>query len=102
MTFGELCLSPIGLSLMTKLAPARMQGLMMGMWFLARGNEKYVAGLLGKAMSIEVVEGENVTAFQKLVSYTNGYKELALYALIAGVLLFLLSPLIKYLMGNTK
>ncbi|HEY3386822.1 MAG TPA: peptide MFS transporter [Saprospiraceae bacterium] len=102
MTFGELCLSPIGLSLMTKLAPARMQGLMMGMWFLASGYGHYVAGLLGKAMSIEVVEGENVTALQKLISYTNGYKELALYALIAGILLFLLSPLIKYLMGNTK
>ncbi|MDQ3016709.1 MAG: peptide MFS transporter [Bacteroidota bacterium] len=99
ITFGELCLSPIGLSLMTKLAPTRMQGLMMGMWFLASGYGHYVAGLLGKGMSSP---DENASVFDKLVAYTNGYKELALYALIAGVVLVALSPVIKKLMGNTK
>ena len=38
-TIGELCLSPVGLSAMTKLAPARIAGLTMGVWFLARGRE---------------------------------------------------------------
>lgn len=102
VTFGELCLSPIGLSLMTKLSPARMQGLMMGMWFLASGYGEYVAGLLGKAMTVQVIEGENITLLQRLVSYTSGYKELAVYALVGGLALFLLSPLIRYLMGNAK
>lgn len=97
LTFGELCVSPIGLSLMTKLAPSRMQGLMMGMWFLASGYGHYVAGVLGKGMT---VPGEDATAMEKLVSFTNGYHQLAIYAVIAGVALLLLSPLIKKLMGN--
>ena len=99
ITFGELALSPIGLSLMTKLAPGRMQGLMMGMWFLASGYGHYVAGLLGKGMS---VPDEDASIMEKLISYTSGFKELALYALIAGVVLIFLAPLIKSLMGNTK
>jgi POT family proton-dependent oligopeptide transporter len=45
MTFGELCLSPIGLSIMTKLSPQRLQGMMMGMWFLASAYGQYVAGI---------------------------------------------------------
>lgn len=99
ITFGELCLSPIGLSLMTRLAPSRMQGLMMGMWFLASGYGHYVAGILGKGMSSP---DENASITDKLVGYTSGYKELALYGLIAGIALLILSPLVKKLMGNTK
>jgi POT family proton-dependent oligopeptide transporter len=45
-TFGELCLSPIGLSAMTKLAPARIGGLMMGTWFLATSVGNFFAGRL--------------------------------------------------------
>ncbi len=97
ITLGELCLSPIGLSLMTQLAPQKMQGLMMGMWFLASAYGQYVAGLLGADMS---VTGENATAMEKLISYTNGYKQLALYALVAGVLLIALSPVIKKMMSS--
>src|SRR5690606_23453386 len=51
MTLGELCLSPIGLSIMTKLSPARLQGMMMGMWFLASAYGQYVAGILGAGMT---------------------------------------------------
>ncbi|VTP99080.1 oligopeptide:H+ symporter [Sphingobacterium daejeonense] len=45
ITVGELCLSPIGLSIMTKLSPAKLQGIMMGMWFLASAYGQYVAGI---------------------------------------------------------
>jgi POT family proton-dependent oligopeptide transporter len=96
MTFGELMISPIGLSLMTRLSPERMQGLMMGMWFLASGYGEYVAGLLGKGMS---VPGDDASALEKLLSFTAGYKQLALYALIAGVILLILAPMIKKLMS---
>lgn len=99
ITFGELCLSPIGLSLMTKLSPQKMQGLMMGMWFLASAYGQYVAGLLGAGMS---VAGDDATAMEKLVSFTSGYKQLAIYAVFAGVALLLLSPVIKRLMGKTR
>ena len=45
-TSGELCLSPVGLSVMTKLAPARIVGLMMGIWFLAASVGNYIGGRL--------------------------------------------------------
>ncbi len=99
ITFGELCLSPIGLSLMTKLAPQPMQGLMMGMWFLASAYGQYVAGLLGANMS---TTSNEASAMDKLISYTNGYQQLGTYALIAGIALIALAPVLKKLMGATK
>ncbi|MBM3415401.1 MAG: peptide MFS transporter [Bacteroidetes bacterium] len=99
ITFGELCLSPIGLSLMTKLSPKPMWGVMMGMWFLASAYGQYVAGILGAGMA---VAKENATVQEKLISYTDGYKQLAIYAVIAGVVLLLISPLVKKLMHEIK
>jgi POT family proton-dependent oligopeptide transporter len=95
ITFGELCLSPIGLSLMTQLAPAPIQGLMMGMWFLASAYGQYVAGLLGAGMSSA---DPNATALVKLTAYTDGYQQLGIYALISGAALIALSPLVRKLM----
>jgi POT family proton-dependent oligopeptide transporter len=99
ITFGELLLSPIGLSLMTKLSPKPLWGVMMGMWFLASAYGQYVAGILGAGMS---VAGEHASKVEKLHSYTEGYKQLALYALIAGVILLAISPLVKKLMQGVK
>ena len=99
ITFGELCLSPIGLSIMTKLSPKRLGGVMMGMWFLASAYGQYVAGLLGAGMSLPRA---NATAADKLISYTAGYQQLAIYALIAGVVLLGISPLVRRLMGEVK
>jgi POT family proton-dependent oligopeptide transporter len=99
ITFGELCLSPIGLSIMTKLSPQPLQGVMMGMWFLASAYGQYVAGLLGAGMT---VPGENATASEKLISYTDGYQQLAIYAVVCGVVLILIAPQVKKLMGNVK
>lgn len=99
ITFGELCLSPIGLSIMTKLAPKPMQGLMMGMWFLASAYGQYVAGLLGAGMA---TADDNASLTEKLISYTEGYKQLAIYALVAGVVLLVISPLVRKLMHEVK
>jgi len=98
-TIGELCLSPIGLSLMTKLAPKPMHGVMMGMWFLASAYGQYAAGLLGAGMS---ATSDHATLMDKLISYTEGYKMLAIYGLIAGVVLIIASPLIRKLMHEVK
>ena len=95
ITFGELCLSPIGLSIMTKLSTEKLQGMMMGMWFLASAYGQYVAGIIGAGMASAK---EGATNYEKLITYTNGYKDLALYALIAGLVLILISPLVKKLM----
>ncbi len=99
ITFGELCLSPIGLSIMTKLSPKRLGGMMMGMWFLASAYGQYAAGLLGAGMSSP---DENAALMTKLQSYTDGYKQLGIYALIAGVLLIAISPLVRKLMQEVK
>lgn len=99
MTLGELCLSPIGLSIMTKLSPVRLQGMMMGMWFLASAYGQYVAGILGAGMTNP---DENASIQDKLISFTNGYQQLAIYALIAGVVLIAISPIVRKLMGDVK
>lgn len=99
ITFGELCLSPIGMSVMTKLSPRKLQAGMMGMWFLASAYGQYFAGLLGADIA---KASENSTNLEKLIVYADGYKQLAVYALFAGVALILISPLVKRLMGGVK
>ena len=99
ITFGELCLSPIGMSIMTKLSPQKLQGVMMGMWFLASAYGQYVAGILGAGMS---AANENATLSEKLIAYTDGYRQLAIYALIAGVLMIFISPYVRKLMQEVK
>ncbi|MBI1305668.1 MAG: MFS transporter [Bacteroidetes bacterium] len=98
VTFGEISLSPIGLSLMTKLATPKLQGFMMGMWFLASAYGQYVAGLFGASIS----PAETATPMEKLEVYSSGYQQFALYALIAGVVVIAISPLVRKLMGDVK
>jgi POT family proton-dependent oligopeptide transporter len=97
ISFGELCLSPIGLSIMTKLSPKPLQGVMMGMWFLASAYGQYAAGILGAGMTSPA---DDATALDKLTSYTAGYQQLAIYALISGIVLLAISPLVRKLMGE--
>ncbi|MDO8998541.1 MAG: peptide MFS transporter [Bacteroidota bacterium] len=99
ITFGELCLSPIGMSAMTKLSPQKTQAVLMGMWFLASAYGQYFAGLLGANIASASKDASNL---EKLVIYADGYKQLAIYALIAGLILILISPLVKKLMGGVK
>jgi len=99
VTFGELCLSPIGLSIMTKLSPKKLQGVMMGMWFLASAYGQYVAGILGAGLS-EGSDGDTLP--QKLITYTEGYKQLGIYAVVSGVILIAISPLVKKLMQEVR
>jgi POT family proton-dependent oligopeptide transporter len=99
MTLGELCVSPIGLSLMTQLAPHSIQGLMMGLWFLASAYGQYVAGLLGAGMS---TADPAATAMVKLRAYTDGYWQLGIYGLVAGAVLVVAAPLVKRWMHEVR
>ncbi len=99
ITIGELCLSPIGLSIITKLSPKHLSGMMMGLWFLGSAYGQYVAGILGAGMS---TPNDNASKIEKLMAYTDGYKQLAIYALICGVVLILISTLMKKLMHGVK
>jgi POT family proton-dependent oligopeptide transporter len=99
ITFGELCLSPIGMSAMTKLSPQKTQAVIMGMWFLASAYGQYFAGILGANIASA---SKNMTNLEKLNTYADGYLQLAIYALIAGIVLIAISPLVKKLMQEVK
>jgi POT family proton-dependent oligopeptide transporter len=93
-TVGELCLSPIGLSMVTKLAPPRLVGLAMGGWFLSLAVGGNLSGLLAGHIS-----GENgMTAASALSGFTFSFWLLT----GAGVLLLLISPLINKLMHGVR
>ena len=83
-TLGELCLSPVGLSTVTKLSPARLVGLMMGVWFLSISIGDFVAGIMGGAFN-EKAEGALVTMFGTV----------AIITIIASIILAVLTPFIK-------
>jgi len=88
-TIGELCLSPVGLSTMTKLSPRKYVGQMMGIWFLATSVGNLIAGLVGGN-----VDPEKLDQMPKLFIGTT----MALIA--AAVLLALLTPFVKKLIPN--
>ena len=85
-TAGELCLSPVGLSAMTKLAPARIAGLMMGVWFLATSVGNFIAGRLA--------------GFYEAMPLPTLFTNIALFGIVAGMLLLAFSPGIKKHMGG--
>jgi len=91
---GELCLSPIGLSMVTKLAPARLVGFAMGGWFLSIATGNNLSGIFASSVSGET----GMTTASALSGYTFGF-----WALVgSGVLLFLIAPLINKLMHGVR
>jgi len=99
MTIGELCLSPIGLSMITKLSPHNLAGMMMGLWFLASAYGQYLAGIIGAGMSLP---NETASKMERLIAYTEGYHQLAIYAFITAIVIIVLSPFIRKLMQEVK
>lgn len=91
---GELCLSPIGLSMVTKLAPARLGGLAMGGWFVSIGIGNNLSGIFASAVSGE----GGMTTASALGGYTFGFWTL----FGAGLLLFLAAPMVNRLMHGVK
>ncbi|MEO1137649.1 MAG: MFS transporter, partial [Pseudomonadota bacterium] len=89
-TTGELCLSPVGLSAMTRLSTARMVGLIMGAWFLASGAGNFAAGLIAQATAAQGPNGESLVL--------DVYSNVGWLAVWVGLGLIVISPLINYLM----
>jgi POT family proton-dependent oligopeptide transporter len=87
-TFAELCLSPVGLSSMTKLAPARVAGLMMGVWFLGASVGNFIGGRLA--------------SFYEAWPLPNLFGVVAAFGIAFGVLLLIFSRPIKTWMGGVK
>jgi POT family proton-dependent oligopeptide transporter len=98
-TFGELCLSPVGLSMVTRLSIVRIAGLMMGIWFLSSSLAGYVSGLIAGLMSIptDIVDIQNKRAVS-LEIYSSNFETLGMLALVVSLFLFLISPIVsKYM-----
>ena len=102
-TLGELCLSPVGLSSVTKLSPQRIVGFMMGMWFFASAAGNYVAGLIAKATASES-SGNSSEVFDSIQkqSFMDVYTDVGLMAIGCGILLAVITPILKKLMHGTN
>ena len=99
-TMGELCLSPVGLSMVTKLSVQRVVGLMMGTWFLATSFAQTVAGLLAKLAAVPN-GGEAASISQMKGIYTTAFEVSGWIGVGAGVLLLLLSKLLSKMSGES-
>jgi POT family proton-dependent oligopeptide transporter len=93
-TTGELCLSPVGLSAMNRLAPAHMASLIMGTWFFASATGNFAAGLIAAATGAEGASGEGAGKQVVLDVYTT----VGWVAIGTAVAFALISPLISRLM----
>jgi POT family proton-dependent oligopeptide transporter len=99
-SLAELCISPVGLSMITKLSIARIVGMMMGVWFLSISVAQYFAGVVAQFASVETVGGQVTNLKVSLDAYTSTFTTIAWVAISAGVVLFLLSwPLQKWMHG---
>lgn len=97
-TCGELCLSPVGLSAVTKLSPPKIVGFMMGVWFLATASSEFIASILANIASVDTSNGTAPDLNIAKESYLVLFEYLFYTGLIFGVLLLIVSPFIKKLM----
>ena len=102
-TLGELCLSPVGLSSVTKLSPQRIDGFMMGMWFFASASGNYVAGLIARATASDSSGVSNdVFDLTQKQSFMDVYTDVGLMAIGCGIFLVILTPILKKLMHGAN
>ncbi len=99
-SFAELCISPVGLSMITKLSIARIVGMMMGVWFLSISVAQYVAGVIAQFASVETVGGQVTNLKVSLDTYLGVFTLISEWAIGLGVLLLILSwPLKRWMHG---
>jgi proton-dependent oligopeptide transporter, POT family len=101
-SMAELCISPVGLSMITKLSIARVVGLMMGLWFLSISCAQYVAGIVAQFASVETVGGQVTNLKVSLETYAGVFETIGLVSIGIGVVLFAVSPLIKRWMHGVQ
>jgi POT family proton-dependent oligopeptide transporter len=99
---GELCLSPVGLSMITKLSMAKVVGLMMGVWFLSSSMAQYVGGIIASSASVKTIGGEVTNPELALATYVSVFWYIGVASLIAGAILFLLSFILKPMMHGVR
>ena len=97
-TTGELCLSPVGLSMVTKLSPAKIVSTVMGAWFLATAFSNYLSGLIAQLTGVHGEEGEVQiipSPSQTLHLYGDVFGQIAIIATISALICFALSPWLR-------
>jgi proton-dependent oligopeptide transporter, POT family len=94
---GELCLVPVGISMVTRLAPQRIVGFMMGCFIFAYAASSFISGLIAQLTSVEPAAGGSVSAAAALDSYSALYSQLAVIALAIMLLLLMLAPWLRRL-----
>lgn len=97
-TMGELMVSPVGLSVVTKLAPARIVGMSMGAWFLYSGLSNFLAGIIARTTGAETIGGQMTNVAAAKAGYIEVYSQVGYMALGISVLMLLVSPAISKMM----
>ncbi len=97
-TCGELCLSPVGLSAVTKLSPPKIVGFMMGVWFLATASSEFIASVLANIASVDTSNGTTLDLSIAKESYLQLFEYLLYTGVGFGFILLLFSPLVKKMM----
>ncbi len=95
---GELCLSPVGLSMITKLSVAKLVGLMMGAWFLSSAMAQYAGGIIAQLAASETVAGEVLNKEASLNTSIDVFYTIGIWSFGIGIGLFIASPLLRKLM----
>ena len=97
-SIAELCISPVGLSMITKLSIARVVGMMMGVWFLSISIGEYLAGAAAQAASVQTVGGEVTNPQLALQTYAHTFMVGGESTMVAGVILLAISPWLRKIM----
>ena len=101
-SLAELCISPVGLSMVTKLSIVRIVGLMMGVWFLSISVAQYVAGIVAQVASVETVGGQVTNLKVSLDTYNGVFWTIGIASAVIGLVLLALSPIIRKWMHGVQ
>jgi POT family proton-dependent oligopeptide transporter len=104
-TTGELCISPVGLSMVTKLAPKVLVSTVMGAWFLATAFSQYLAMIISQFTGVAHGEGEEKVIpppIETVNIYGDVFKQIAIAAILAGVVCLVLAPLLQKWMHQNE
>jgi len=102
LVLGELCLAPVGMSMLTKLSPHRIVAMMMGVFLLAISASSFISGLLAQLTSVERVGEELTDPAAAMANYQDVFQMMGMIALSVAAVLLILSPFLKKLMHLDK
>ncbi len=94
-SIGELCISPVGLSMITKLSMPAIVGLMMGVWFVSSAVAQYVGGIVAQFAAVDTVGGEVTNLESSLNTYIGVFKMIGYAGILFAIVLLVLAPFLN-------